>query len=372
MTPHRSRQVRALLRRVPGILALTALLPALGAAAAPTPSSSPSSSSSTPGLGIAGAFGLAPAPNSLGQEAGYFQLAVAPGHSIAAAAVVYNLADTAKTLLIGRSAGVTATNGGSAYLPASSKCSGPSCWVTGLPSKVTLPAHAREQLYFTVSVPAGTAPGQYLSGIAVEPAARPRPVKVGSNGSASAGAVIIEDVTVGVAVTVGNPSTFVTRLAVAAVQGTMVGQDARLSLQVDNTGQTFAKGKGTASCTAGGKRQSYAVDAGTILPGDDALIAVNASGLPRGVAIPCSAQLHYGKDQTVRWAGTVTIPAPSSARIVHTGNGTYAEIPQPGIPTWAIALIVLGVLLLAGLAFLFYRVYRPRGADSPRTEHPSG
>lgn len=365
MSPPRSRQVRALLRRIPGLLALAALLPALAAAATPSPSPSPSSSSSAPGLGIAGAFGIAPAPNSLGQEAGYFQLTVAPGHSVAATAMVFNLADTAKTLLIGRSVGVTATNGGSAYLPASSKCSGPACWVTGLPSKVTLPANAREQLHFTVSVPAGTTPGQYLSGIAAEPAARPRPVKVGSNGKASVGAVIIEDVTVGVAISVGKPSKFVTRLAIPAVQGTIAGQDARLSLQLDNTGQTFAKGKGTASCTAAGKRHSYAVTTGTILPGDHAQVAINAPGLPRGTAIPCAVQLHYGKDQSVRWAGAVTVPASPTTHIVHVGSGVYAEIPQSGIPAWAIALIVIGVLLLGGVSFVFYRLYRshrPTGA----------
>jgi hypothetical protein len=349
---------RTLLRRAPGILAIVALLPALGAAATPSPSAS------APGLGIADAFGIAPAPNSLGQEAGYFQLTVRPGHSTVATALVSNLGDTTKTLTIGRSVGVTASNGGSAYLPESSKCAGPSCWVTGLPSTVTLPAHAREQLQFTVSVPAGTALGQYLSGIATKPAATPRAVKVGTNGKAKAGAVIIESVTVGVAVTVGDLSRLVTRLVIPAVQGAMVGQTARLDMRLDNTGQTFTKAKGTASCTAAGKHHSYAVGANTILPGDGAVIAVDAPGLPRSMAVPCTIQLRYGKDQTVRWAGTVTIAAPPTTRTIHTGNGVYEQIPQAGFPMWAFALIVIGALILAGIVILLLQVYRRRGPSA--------
>jgi hypothetical protein len=358
MSPGNSRPARAPLRRgirrMLGILALAALLSALaGAAPGPTPSAQG-------GLGIGGKFGIFPAPDSLGRATAYFQLTVAPGHSAAATAVISNLADTAETLAIGRATGITATNGGSAYLPQSQGCSGASCWVTGLPSRVTLPAHSRELLKFTVSVPAGAAPRQYLTGISAEPAARPRSVKVGSNGNASAGAVIVEEVTVGVAITAGDLSAMVTRLQVPAVRATLEDQAARLDIQLDNTGQTFTGGAGTASCAAAGKQHVYRVVAGTVLPQGHALIAIGVPGLPAGASVPCTIRISYGKSQTASWTGTVTIPAPPPTRIVRTGKGAYSEFPQGGTPGWAIALIILGALLLAGVAILLYRAYRPR------------
>jgi hypothetical protein len=114
------------------------------------------------------------------------------------------------------------------------------------------------------------------------------------------------------------------------------------------------------SCTQSGKRHTYAVSADTVLPGGQALIAVNAPGLATGATVPCAVQIRYGKNQTVRWAGMVAIPALPSTHIVHTGTGTYTQVPQAGIPGWAIALIIIGALLLAGVGILFYLLYRQK------------
>ena len=197
--------------------------------------------------------------------------------------------------------------------------------------------------------------GQYLGGISAGLAARPRSVKVGSNGKASARAVIVEQVTVGVAVTVGQLSTLTSRFRIPAVEGAIEGPMARLNVALDNTGQTFAHGRGQASCTAAGRRRSYDAFADTVLPGGHALIAVNAPGLPEGATLPCQVWLRYGRHQTVRWAGLVSVPAPTGSRIAHTGHGAYSVIPKGGIPVWAVALIVIGVLVLAGLGVLLYR-----------------
>lgn len=350
-------------RLLPRSFALAAV--AIVALTAAPPAASPGPANM---MGINGRFGLAPAPNSQGQSSLYFHLAVAAGHSARSAIMVVNLGKVTQKLKIGRAIGVTATNGGSAYRPLAQGCAGAGCWVTGLPRQVTLPAHTEERLDFTVRVPFGTSPGQYLGGISAGPNTRPRPVTLGRSKKASSRAVIVEDVTIGVAVTVGQLSRLTTRFRIPGVQGTIEGSVPRLSIRVDNAGQTFAHATGTASCAAGGSQHSYAVHVGTILPRDQARIAVNAPGLPEGATLPCKVSLYYGNHQTVSWTGRVEIPGAPATRIIHTANGAYTVIPDGGVPPWAMALIGIGVLILAGIGAVLIRpmLARPRRRQQSR------
>jgi hypothetical protein len=179
-------------------------------------------------------------------------------------------------------------------------------------------------------------------------------VQVGSNGKATARAIIIEQVTIGVAVTVGALSGLRTGFRIPGVTGKAIGSTLRLNIHLDNTGQTFARATGRASCTAAGQRHSFAVVAGTILPHDGAEIAVNTPGLKAGTTVPCAVLLHYGKGQAVSWAGSVVLPAASRTRLVHTGPGAYSVVPDPGIPLWAWVLgaLLLAAIMLAALALL--------------------
>jgi hypothetical protein len=326
------------------VAALAVVTPAIPAAAAPA--------------GGNGQFGLTPVPDRAGRVAPYFTLTMAAGESVTDTALVSNQGQTAEKLKLSRATGVTAGNGGSAFSRQFQGCAGTGCWVSGLPGEVTLPPGAVERLPFRVRVPAGTPPGQYLAGLTVEAAVVPPSVQVGSNRKATAKAIIIEQVTVGVAVTVGVVSRMTTRLQIRGVSGQAIGPTDRLNLELANTGQTFARGTGKASCTAAGRRRSFTVYAATVLPHDQAVIAVNAPGLPEGATMPCTVWLGYGNGLTARWAGLVTVPGPPRARIVHTGPGVYSVVPYGGIPAWAVALLVIGVLVLAALAAVLLRLRR--------------
>ena len=338
------------------LAALAVVIPAWPAAAAPAVGN--------------GQFGITPVPGSNGIAAPYFIMTVAAGRSAVDIAIISNPGTSAVTLKVGRSVGVTAGNGGSSFNSSFGGCSGSGCWVTGLPGTVTLPAGTGERQSFTVHVPASTAPGQYLAGITLE-SASPRSVQVGSNGKgAVARAVIIDQVTVAVAVTVGSLDQLTTRLQIPAVTGVAIGQLARLSILLRNTGQTFTGARGRASCTVVGQRYAYTVAAGTVLPHGQAAIPVNAPGLPKGRAVSCTVLLGYGHGLTVRWAGTVTVPAPPSTRTYHTGSGVYAVVPSgSSVPLWVIVLIIVCVLALAVMAVLLWKLRRR--PDRETAEHGS-
>jgi hypothetical protein len=336
-------------------LAAAAALATLAIVAAAAPAL-PAAAVGTAGNGT---FGLTPAPAADGRAAPYFTMNVSGGHSVAATAIIANLSQATEKLKISRSTGVTAANGGSAFTRSYQSCRGPGCWVASLPRTVTLPAGARETLPFTVRVPAGTRRRQYLAGITVELATAPPPVQVGSHGRSRASAIIIQQVTVGVAVTVGSLPRMTNRLVIPDVLGGAVGTIARLNIELANTGQRFAHGKGQASCTVAGTRRSFAVVASTVLPRDRAVIPVNARAIPEGSTVPCTVRIRYGNGLIATWSGSVTIPSPPHVRVIHTGQGAYSIVPAGGVPTWAIALLVLGLLILATAAALLLRRRRP-------------
>jgi hypothetical protein len=81
------------------------------------------------------------------------------------------------------------------------------------------------------------------------------------------------------------------------------------------------------------------------------------------VTLPCTVLLSYGNHQTLTWTGRVTIPGAPATHVIHTANGAYAVIPNGGVPPWAIALIGIGVLILAGIGGV---LVRPVLARRPR------
>ena len=316
----------------------------------------PASAASTPGVV---SFGLAAAPTAAGHPRPYFKLTIAPGGSARDIVIVTNTGTRTERLMVGTSRGLTAANSGSAFGDFSRTCAGVGCWVTGLLATVTLPPGTGRALGFRVAVPAGTPPAQYLAGITVVAAAPPRSVRVKPHGHGSVRVVVIGQVTIGVAITVGSLARLRTRLAIPAVTAGSIGSLQRLYVQVRNTGQTFAQANGTVSCLAGGQDHLYRILIDTVLPGGAAVLPINVPGLGSG-KLPCTARLRDDAGHAVTWSGTVDTAAPPATTTIHTGDGTYATVPDPSapsVPAWAIALMVLGALILAALVRVLV-VYR--------------
>jgi hypothetical protein len=335
-------------RRAARTLAVPALLAALAAAAAVLVGPTPASAMPDPGIGP---FGLVPAAAASGQPRSYFSMTIAPGRSGRDVAVISNESAVTERLRVTLSRGVTATNSGSAYQGLAGRCAGAGCWVSGLPHTVTLAPGARRALPFRVTVPARTRPGQYLAGLTAQAAVRPKAVQVGRNRRASAKAIIIDQVTVGVAVTVGSLARLRTAVRIAPVTGGWVGSTPRLNIPVRNTGQTFAQATGRISCRVSGRSHSYRVIMETVLPGGRAVLPVNALGLASG-RLPCTVRLRTAAGTLISWSGIVSLPSQVRTRTYHPAKGVYVSLPESTIPGWAIALLVLGGLILFTLLTL--------------------
>ncbi len=96
------------------------------------------------------------------------------------------------------------------------------------------------------------------------------------------------------------------------------------------------------------------------------MLPVNATRLRAGQPAPCTVKLRYGDALTAAWSGTVTLPAISRPRVIHIAPGAYATLPPPpGIPAWAIALIVIAALILASLTATVVLLLRRRNPPGP-------
>lgn len=320
-----------------------------------------------------GPFGLTPSPAANGQPRSYFNLQVRPGTEVTDSVIATNLSARFDHLRLTASKGVTATNSGSAYENLRGRCAGPTCWISQLPHHLVLAPKERRLVGFSIKVPRGVKPGQYLTGITLLAAKKPRAVRVSKRGPASAKAVIIEEVTVGVAITVGNLSTLPSGLKIGPTTTTWIGKVPRLSIPVRNTGKTFLHAAGRIRCLSGGHRHSYRIIMETVLPGQHAVLPVNARGLQIGSA-SCTVRLRTSTGHLVRWNGTVRLASTTVTRTYHPAKGVYVALPEQTVPIWAIILMVLGALILIALAVLLAqrRRIRVREATGGRSRALNG
>ena len=57
----------------------------------------------------------------------------------------------------------------------------------------------------------------------------------------------------------------------------------------------------------------------------------------------------------VAWSGTVSVPPRTASRARHLATAEYAPLPEGTVPPWAVALLVIGALILATLLVLLAR-----------------
>ena len=312
-------------------------------------------------------FTMAPAPGANGLPRAYFMLPVAPGRSTTDIVVFSNKGPVTQRYRVGVTAGMTAGNSGSAYGALGTSCAGAACWVTGIPRIVTLPPHTQDMVRFRVTVPASPRPAQYLAGITATPDVPPHQAHLRSSGHTSSQVFIVSRVIIGVVVTVGELSALRIRTEITGVTAGWVDGRVRLTVGVRNAGQRFTKGTGTIACSLGSAMHSFRLSMDTVLPGQGAGLAVNGPGMRSGTW-RCTTRIKDISGRTVVWTGRVTVPSTTPAATKQIAPNDFVAPQSGGIPLWAIALMVLGGLILISLWAVMLRRQRNRYLNEP----PSG
>jgi hypothetical protein len=292
--------------------------------------------------GFADQFAVGPAERGTGLS--YFNFTVPEGGgSVAGAMSVTGEDHSVIRLAVARADGDTADDSGDAYSVApKGGCAEVACWIRGLPVTLDLAYKQVTIVSFTVVIPRGTSPGQYLAGVSVEPAARPK-VPRGGHGAIS---LLVHRIVIGVAVTVG--SGYPHSLSIPDVTGTRIGNNPGLIVEEKDTGRAFEHPFGAVTLrTPSGRSLKFNVRSGTVLPGNGAGLGVHAPGVQPGT-YPASAYLYYDLGHKIaRWSGEVVIPG--AKKVIVVPPGSKVLVVSGGIPAWAIwALALLSALLLGG------------------------
>jgi hypothetical protein len=229
--------------RLAALLVLTSfVLPPVAAAAAPAP-----------------VFGLRAVGNP---KLGYFVYDLAAGATTTGAVIVSNTGNGAGTVKLYSADGSTGQTTGTVYLT-DKKPTGAGAWVTLAQPSVQLAPGEIKRVSFTVTPPAGAAPGEWVAGIVAETATSPATKR----SSRKAGVQIrIRNQTI-VAVQVDVPGT---RDASFTIGGAKTGGQRgfqQVLVHFSNTGNVLSKPTGSVTILRAGKplqRLPFAMD--TFLP----------------------------------------------------------------------------------------------------------
>jgi hypothetical protein len=341
-------------------LGLAAALAAASAAATPAAASA-ASAGSGPGCRT---VHIGPVRSAAVAHSSYFRLRVGPGRAARQALIVANPQPYACKVTLRPAYGQTATNSGDTYPPAAPghHCVETSCWLSGLPRTLTVPARTRRTVSFVISVPARAHPGEYLAGVVAQPRVHSRAPRR----RRGFGAAVIARVAIGVAVTV--PGALRPHLTIPPVTLDRSGATPLLRIVVRDPGNTWEHPAGGAVIHVGKQRRMLGVRASTVLPRDSATLTLPVAHIPRG-SWSTLVELWYDHHRKKAvWRGDLGYPTPpkTSAR---PGAQPTAVVVTGGVPLWAKVLIAAlsGVVLaLLVAAFLLWR--RRRRDDDPPSQ----
>jgi hypothetical protein len=338
---------------------------AWAASSSSTPSSSSAASSgSNTGNNVPGLLPIGTGPT------GYYTYTLAAGQSVQGQIEVKNLDTQPETYPIYPVDATTSPVTGVSYGQDNTPPHGTAAWVhLSVQGSISLAAASSQVVNFTVTVPAGTGPGQWVAGIsAQQPQAAYQPVP---NANSSKGTQVGINVTtravVAIVVTVPGPQTYGIGLGQPQLI-TQNGQRQVLNLPIKSTGDMLMKpylDDVITSCSNTSPILTLQRQLDTFVPRTSIQYPwylqspTHLQILPAG-CYRVHEQMYQTEGGTQLANQTFTFNVTPTETKVNPTKGLPVKVVShhSGLPAWVWIIIGVGVLLLLLAALLLWRMYR--------------
>jgi hypothetical protein len=289
----------------------------------------------------------------------YFIFHASPGGLVSGQVQVVNVGARAGQVALYPVDATTGQTSGAVYLSTRAQRRGVGRWLTLFTSRLTLAAHQRQVVRFTLRVPPGSSAGQHLGGLVAAPL-KPQSSRATRRGR-NTFHVNIQEISI-VAVQVDVPGPARQRMAILDLIASGRPGYQTLLIGLGNTGNTLVKGAGqlTVSRAAGGRVLARAFPLDTFVPQTQISFPVYVRGprLPAGSYVGQVA-VTYGHGHRVRRTFHFTISAHQVRQTYGTtGSSGNARAGSSGssVPVWGLVLgAVLIIAASVGGSSLYFR-----------------
>jgi hypothetical protein len=263
---------------------------------------------------------------------GHFTYALRAGAHLRDTLIVDNFTSGPLTLNVYRANALTTAGGSFAPGQPAQAPRGATPWIALSRSTLILPPHSEQRVPFTLDIPRGTPPGDYLATIVGAPVSTQR---VANGLTLVSRAALVVDVTV---IGHAHPS-----LEVGTPQVSGQGSTRVVTIDIANTGNVLISLSGTVEISNGSDH--------VVLP----LGPVDPYVLPNGHA---TLNTTWSNVPTVGWP---TLQATVTADVSGTPNAVYHSDPvQILLIPWADVLAPTAIVIIIGVAWLMTRGPRAR------------
>jgi hypothetical protein len=227
-------------------------------------------------------------------------------------------------------------------------------WISVSSPQITLGADKERTLPFTVRIPEGTQPGQYLAAMSASVPKDPA-AKRGAKPNQAAMSLQFTFQRV-IAVQINVPGPMAPKLVVTGAQPKATPDGVSLGLHIANQGNAFAHGKGSVRVASTNTDVNFRID--TFVSGTSIVMPVKWTSEVVPGTHKVQVDLQYEDGRRTSWNADIVIAGAAQAALEQALNNLH--VTQGGGPPWLLILaVILGVFFIAGAVTLRRRGRRP-------------
>jgi hypothetical protein len=291
-----------------------------------------------------------PAPGSTVGPGHFFVLPISPGQSLTQKIRIGNNNTHQVDVDVNAVDTHTSNTTGVIYSPPDSPDASTARWIVVSVPKITLaPAQGRE-VPFTVQVPKGTPPGQYLAGLSV---AVPLPPDVAGKGARdgpnSAGFSIALQPQRVVAVEIDVPGPRAPNLVVSGVDPKATGGGVDLGIHIANQGNAFAHGSGVMRVADTNTDFTFKIN--TFIPGTSIVYPAPWTKSVVPGLHHVEVDLSYEGGRRATWNGEVNLAGDAATQLENQLRNVTPRSSSHSM-LWLVLAALLLALLVAGALYM--------------------